>query len=140
MWAAIMNADDLAVVVKAIRENLEIQPGESLFTVVDACQCFELITTAQKQYHQPASTLFEGVAAKHMGNFAPYLISIDLETDYLEKWVSHWGKNVGVLLKSAAPLKDVHAHLREIFVVKDESGQEYFFRFYDPRVLRSFNG
>ena len=29
-------------------------------------------------------------------------------------------------------------HLRKIFIVEDDEGQEYFFRYYDPRVLRTF--
>lgn len=32
----------------------------------------------------------------------------------------------------------LYNHLREVFISRDENGQEYFFRFYDPRVLRSF--
>ena len=133
-----MNADDLASIAKTIRANLQIQPGERLYTVVDACQDTALVAMAQKQYRQPIRMLFQGAAAKHMGDFAPYLIPIDLETDYLEQWVARWGKNVGVLLKSSAPLNDIHTHLRMIFVVTDESGQEHFFRFYDPRVLRLY--
>jgi hypothetical protein len=35
-------------------------------------------------------------------------------------------------------LDELFHHLREIFVVTDEEGQEYFFRYYDPRVVRSF--
>ena len=31
----------------------------------------------------------------------------------------------------------VFVHLRELFIMEDEEGQEYFFRFYDPRVVRN---
>jgi hypothetical protein len=73
-----------------------------------------------------------------MRESAPYLIPIPLDSQYLESWTDHWGKNVGIFLTSSATPDRLLRHLREIFVVKDEGGQEYFFRFYDPRVLRVF--
>ena len=37
---------------------------------------------------------------------------------------------------SEADEETILAHLREVFVKQDEDGQDYFLRFYDPRVLR----
>ena len=57
---------------------------------------------------------------------------------FLHAWSAALGRNGGVLLQSAATLDDLSAHLRKIFVVRDEQEQEYFFRYYDPRVLRVY--
>ncbi|RMF85393.1 MAG: DUF4123 domain-containing protein, partial [Planctomycetota bacterium] len=48
------------------------------------------------------------------------------------------GESAGILLLSDAEPADMFAHLRKLFVVTDEDGGEYSFRFYDPRVLRLF--
>ena len=69
---------------------------------------------------------------------APYLVPIDPESGYLENWTRRWGRNAGILVTSVADLDTLYAHLRDIFVAKDEDEREYFFRFYDPRVLRSY--
>lgn len=39
---------------------------------------------------------------------------------------------------SIAPAQELRDHLRKIFIVNDEEGNEYSFRYYDPRVLRTY--
>jgi hypothetical protein len=56
----------------------------------------------------------------------------------LDNWAKRWGTSAGILLASLTEEDALFAHLRKIFVVEDEEKQEYFFRFYDPRVLRGF--
>jgi len=43
-----------------------------------------------------------------------------------------------VLLESTAEPVRVYKHLRKILIVTGEDGNEMFFRYYDPRVLRVF--
>ena len=133
-----MVTTEVTSLAKAIRANLKLQPGERLYTVVDACQDAELAFEAETRFKVPIRMLFKGEASQYMRDVAPYFIPIDPASDYLERWAAAWGKNAGVLLTSAADPEKVFRHLREIFVVKDEAGQEYFFRFYDPRVLRAY--
>ncbi len=45
---------------------------------------------------------------------------------------------MGIVLQSNASFGDVRKHLRGFLLVKNEAGKKYRFRFYDPRVLRSF--
>jgi hypothetical protein len=123
---------------KALREQIELQPGERLYGIVDAAQDKELAFEARDRFKLPIRMLFQGEAAEYMGDVAPYLIPIDPGSEYLESWAERWDRNVGILLTSFADPLKLFRHLREIFVVKDEEGQEYFFRYYDPRVLRAF--
>jgi hypothetical protein len=133
-----MTTTDAASVAAAIRAHLDLQPGERLYTVVDACQDAELAFEAESRFHVPIRMLFKGEAAQYMREVAPYFIPIDPQSEYLESWAARWGNNVGIFLASSAEPNAVFRHLRDIFVVKDEEGQEYFFRFYDPRVLRPY--
>jgi hypothetical protein len=123
---------------EALRKQLRLRPGESLYTIVDAAQDKELAFEAETRFGLPIRMLFQGEAAQYMGDVAPYFIPIDPEGEYLDRWAASWGKNAGILLTSFADPDTLFRHLREIFVVKDEEGQEYFFRYYDPRVLRVF--
>ncbi len=123
---------------EALRAHLDLQPGESLYAVVDAAQDSDFALDAERRFGLPMRMLFKGEAAQYMREVAPYLIPIPLDSEYLESWAERWGKNVGILLTTSATPDKLLRHLREIFVVKDEEGQEYFFRFYDPRVLRVY--
>ena len=123
---------------EALREQIKLQPGERLYGIVDAAQDKELAFEARDRFKLPIRMLFQGEAAEYMDDVAPYLIPIEPESEYLESWAQRWGKNIGILLTSSADPLKLYRHLRGIFVVKDEEGQEYFFRYYDPRVLRTY--
>jgi hypothetical protein len=122
----------------ALRERIALRRGERLYGIVDAAQDAELAFEAERRFGVKIRMLFQGEAAQYMTEVAPYLVPIDPGSEYLESWAQRWGKNVGVLLTTAADPAKLFRHLREIFVVKDEEGHEYFFRYYDPRVLRAF--
>ena len=124
----------------AIRSQFTKDASERLYTIVDACQAPELIELARSKFGQPTRMLFKGKAAVHedVESFAPFFIPIDLETDFLEHWATYRDKNAGILFTSAAEPRTIFRHLRNIFIVQDETGQEHFFRFYDPRVLRTY--
>ncbi len=123
---------------EALRKQIDLQPGESLYGIVDAAQDKELAFEARDRFKLPIRMLFQGEAAQYMDDVAPYLVPIDPAGEYLECWAQRWGKNAGILLTTSAHPEVLFRHLREIFVVKDEGGQEYFFRYYDPRVLRAY--
>jgi hypothetical protein len=123
---------------EALREQIKLRPGERLYGIVDAAQDKELAFEARDRFKLPIRMLFQGEVAEYMGDVAPYLIPIDPAGEYLNSWAERWGKNVGILLTTTADPEKLFRHLRNIFVVKDEEGQEYFFRYYDPRVLRTF--
>src|SRR6185312_16115942 len=113
-------------------------PGERLYAVLDAAQDKDLVAEAKRRFGAEVRTLFRGQAAEDLKEVAPYAFPVDPASDFLDLWAEKWGKNVGILLTSAADPARLHRHLRDIFRAKDEAGQEYYFRYYDPRVLRAF--
>jgi hypothetical protein len=123
---------------ETLRKAARLQPGERLFGVVDGAQDLELAYDAKCHYGQEIISLFVGQMAAGAADVAPYLVPIDPASDYLVAWARHWGKNAGILLTTAAEPDRLHAHLREIFVVQDEQDQQFFFRYYDPRVLHAY--
>lgn len=128
----------VSTIVTALRENLRTTAGQRLYGVVDAAQCVDLAYEAKVLFGKEIRSLFLTEVQTPLWDVAPYLVPIDPDSGYLENWARRWGSNAGILLVSAADEDALCAHLRSIFVVADEEGQEYFFRFYDPRVLRAF--
>lgn len=108
-----------------------------LYAVIDGAQAFELAFAARLMGH-PLYTLFSGDRAETMASVGPCLVALGEPSGFLERWIERHGKHAGVLFHSGAGVAEVHRHLRHVFVVTDEDGQEFFFRFYDPRVFRTF--
>ena len=100
--------------------------------------CIDLVTDAEDMSGAKAQSLFLPDAREALRSVAPYLVSISPTSDFLDRWAARFGTNSGILMLSTASTDALHAHLRRTFVVADEEGQEYFFRYYDPRVLRPF--
>jgi hypothetical protein len=129
---------DVPAIIAVLREALAAAPGQRVFGVVDAAQCVDLSYEAKLQYGKEIRSLFLPEVQTELWDVAPYLVPIDVDSGYLENWARRWGANAGVLLVTAADEDALYEHMRKVFVVEDEEGQEYFFRYYDPRVLRTF--
>ncbi|MCP4246451.1 MAG: DUF4123 domain-containing protein [bacterium] len=83
-------------------------------------------------------SLYEGEFGRQLDDVAPHLVSLSLQDEFAEWLFDNWGGNHGVLLQSKAPFTQLRRHLRKYLLVKNEEGRKYRFRYYDPRVLRSF--
>lgn len=108
-----------------------------VFAVIDGAQAFELAFTARLMGNK-LYTLFSGKQAADLAHVGPCLVELTKPAAFLEEWAGAVGAHPGVLLQSPANLQTIYAHLRHLFIATDEDGREYFFRFYDPRVLRVF--
>lgn len=108
-----------------------------LYAVVDGAQNLDLAFAAKRAGYDPIS-LFVGERAAQLGQVAPYFFPVPRGAPYFEEWTAALGSHAGVLVDSPADPRVLFTHLRSVFVVQDETGQEYFFRYYDPRVLRKY--
>jgi len=111
---------------------------DRLYAVVDAARDKELAFAARRRFGLRLHTLFEGELAQYLDHVAPQLIPVELDCGYVELWGEHLGRSAGILLLTNADTSALRAHLRRIFVVTDEEGEEFSFRYYDPRVLRVY--
>ena len=128
-------AADASAIAATLSEHLSSAPGKHIYGVVDAARCVDLAYEAQIYYGVQIRSLFLPDIQPRLWNVAPYLVPIDPVAGYLDNWARRWGESAGILLVTDAGADALHEHLRKIFVVLDEQQQEFFFRFYDPRVL-----
>ncbi len=120
-------------------------PGEGLFAVVDAARNRELIRVARDRLGLQTQCLFDGESAKIMEGVAPYVVSLDrkraLDRDsreFIDMYAERLGSSAAVMLFADVEADKVAVHLKKVFRAADETGRKYYFRFYDPRVLRPF--
>lgn len=121
----------------SLQHRLRQSAAAPLYALVDAAADAEapagLALRGYRLY-----TLFEGEWAETLAFVGPCLVPAEPPEGLLDFFVEALGGHLGILLESPAPLEELVRHLRSVFVATDEEGQEYFFRFYDPRVLRAF--
>src|SRR5262249_14796151 len=80
--------------------------------------------------------LYEGAPAEELAEVAPYLVRLPPQSKLLETLVGEaWGKAWGVFLTNPQPFKEVRRHFWRFLKIESE-GEEYLFRFYDPRGPR----
>jgi hypothetical protein len=116
------------------------KPGETLYAVVDAAQDYRLAVGARDILGEPLRPLFSN-APHFMTRMGPYLVRIKCTNrypEYMKLWTDQLGGNRGILFFSKAWPKTLRQHLRTLFKVYDEEGEMFYFRFYDPRVLRAY--
>lgn len=116
--------------------------SDRLYAIVDAARNLALKNMAQDRFGAELRWLFDPTTPAHMADVAPYVVPIESPSDetnqeFLGSWESALGSSCGILLLSDAAMDDLHEHLVSVFHMTDEAGKNYFFRFYDPRVLAS---
>ncbi len=121
------------------------QPGEQLYGVVDAARNRQLAKAAWASFELERWSLFGKNVSTQMTDVSPYLVTFNHRyqypykaSGYLDLWAEQLGNSCGILLLSDAHPRTLWEHLSQLFRVSDEDGSRFFFRFYDPRVLRVF--
>ena len=106
---------------------------------------------APENFHCRIESLFQGEFAEITKDIAPYLVEVipypddsseselmGLFSDEGAMTRFNWHEELGVFIHSRYDFDTVLRHLRHFPVMKDENGKWFFFRFYDPKVLRNY--
>ncbi len=92
--------------------------------------------------------MFTGEAEQTRKHSAPYLIDITLSPQaygddlsvphFHRRYFEHmWEQNVGIFIQSSAPMEAIHRHFRKFLKFNIEGENNRFFRYWDPRVLKT---
>ncbi len=116
---------------------LASQPSP-LYAIVDASIDPSVIQMLRSS-SEPLRSFFQGAAGERLADFAPYLVQLTGKDTLLISLIyGGWGNNWGSYFTSKAPFDALYTHLGTYLRLADASGNQNFFRFFDPRVLRKF--
>ena len=109
-----------------------------MYILLDAARLADEINRA-KELNPNFDSLYRGQSEESLASVAPYIFQVEKGEEF-ERWYFEkgWGDSWGVLVFSNEDMKSLHKHFRKFLMVKTEDGEELYFRFYDPRVLRIF--
>jgi hypothetical protein len=83
--------------------------------------------------------LFAGALVPELAAAAPYLVRLDPLAEFTRTLLRlGWGKSFGIFLASQASIEALRVHFRRFLRVQGPGRKTMFFRYYDPRVLRSY--
>jgi len=83
--------------------------------------------------------LYQRKQADALAEVAPYLVRLRREDSFLEWLLNNgWGKSWGIFIESSADINELKEHFQKFITVYDEDDESFFFRYYDPRVLRIY--
>lgn len=108
------------------------------YVLLDAARMGEHMDIA-KELNPKHDSLYRGGKEQTLFAVAPYIFQFSAPTQFSDWFTDKgWGDSWGVMLKSPWPLPEMHKHFRRFLMVNTEDGQQLYFRYYDPRVLRTF--
>jgi hypothetical protein len=124
----------------AVQTRLWSEAGDfPAFAILDGARNETLLGALHADGAPRWRCLFAGTLEPDMASVAPYLVELDPSAAFTRRLLSEgWGQNWGVFLTSATPLPALWRHLRAQTRVYGPDLEPLFFRFYDPRVLRSY--
>lgn len=113
-------------------------PRTEVYAILDAARSPRIHPWIQRRTLDRAC-LFAGKLEPELAAAAPYLVHLYRREPFTRELVeTAWGDAWGIFVVSPASLEELRVHFRRFLRVKDEQGRRLLFRYYDPRVLRTY--
>jgi len=131
---------DEKVIAQSLVKHLFSQPETNIYAVLDGASVPDLPQVLLEQ--QPENIcLYRGELEPDMAAVAPYLVKLEYDHPFAtlvceQGWGNHWG--IFVLTPAEIDIRTLRNHFRKILMVYDPDGKLIYFRYYDPRVLRTY--
>jgi len=109
------------------------------YFIIDAARLLERMAKVN-EFELQIISLYKESSQENLADYAPYLIDLkSAQGAFFDFLIENGiGDSWGIFIESSLSFDEIFKHLRKFLIVKDEEGQELYFRFYDPRVLRIF--
>lgn len=128
------NTNNISRILWATKKGAD----SNIYAIIDTARA-PLIYPKLAGSANPKACLLMGEQARKLAAVAPYLVQLG-ENDPLLQWLFNqgWGKSWYIFAESDAPFVQLRNHVRSFYRVTDDTGKPFFFRYFDPRVLRDF--
>jgi hypothetical protein len=125
--------------IGALAQLLWMSPDDRVYVLLDGASIPNLLDRLYGDKRPEFECLHRGELEPDMAEVAPYLVALDRGSEFAE-WVmaQGWGNHWGIFAVSQSDLRALHFHLRTLTMVYSPEGKPMLFRYYDPRVLRTF--
>ncbi|HLJ91416.1 MAG TPA: DUF4123 domain-containing protein [Candidatus Angelobacter sp.] len=102
------------------------------FAILDPCMVSETIKKAEEAGQERAVSLFNQTPLEEYFTLAPYVFRAD---EALLEWIP---KQNSVLVFAKVSLQELAAHLQFFLMAALPDRRRWYFRFYDPRILKAY--
>lgn len=108
------------------------------YILLDAARVEQKMATAKEL--NPENICLYNKSEEGLDSVAPYLFNFTVfkEIKFISWFFTGWGSSWGTLVQSSSTSDQIHDHLGKFLSIKTQDGKEFYFRFYDPRVLKIF--
>lgn len=121
-----------------LKTHLFEREAAMVFAILDGAMIPDLVA-ALEAGNQEYFCLYRGALEPEMAAVAPYLASLHRDAPFTGWVLSNvWGRRRGMFGGSAEGVPELRKHFRRLAMVSDQEGKLYYFRFYDPAVLRNY--
>jgi hypothetical protein len=113
--------------------------GTNVFAVLDGASIPGLLDKLHASQRPEFECLYSGEIKPDLAETAPYVVRLEEKSEFTA-WVvgQGWGKHWGIFALASADFKTMRGHLRRFLMVHDSNATALYFRYYDPRVLRTY--
>jgi hypothetical protein len=127
----------VAALRKAVRSVWTVRE-EHLLIMLDGAQ-IQNLHVMLRELNIPHVPLFRESPQENILHVTPFIARFS-PSEILLNWMamSPAVLETALLCTSIAPLEETHAHLRRFLLVRDDTGRQMYFRFWDPRVIEPF--
>lgn len=109
-----------------------------VFVVLDGARD-ERISWRIDAYADQKACLYEGALPRELVNAAPHVLHLFRDDRFCRRLFEEgWGQSWGVFIVAETSFASLRRHLRTFMVVRGPTGKRLVFRWYDPRVLRTY--
>jgi len=115
-----------------------MKPSMKVWAILD-CARDTRIFGAVDGYRGEKCCLYAGTLPWQLQMAAPSLVQLEPDDRFTEFVLRNgWGNSWGIFLHTDTILNHLRRHLRGFLRVRDQFGRKLLFRYYDPRVLRTY--
>jgi len=109
----------------------------NLWAILDATDAPSVLQTVAELGPARAISLYRGRAEEDLEAIAPYVVHVDPGTF---AWITEtlWAEPWGIFAVATTTLEELRLHFRRFLMVESPQGEDWYFRFYDPRILPRF--
>jgi hypothetical protein len=113
--------------------------ARDVWMVVDSARDRRIFGLLLECFYSSLSSLFAMPLPPQLEPVAPYLVPLDHDDQKTRKFLSNaWGNNWGIFIGCDTSQERLRRHLRSFVSVRDPHGNRLLFRYYDPRILRTY--